>query len=99
MKELRAGTAGGLVAVIEKALAREVDKRWQNIGELVQALSPYARLDTRARIEGLLRQHAPLLKLLPPAALATTAAQPSARAASKAGAPASARAVTAGAPE
>jgi serine/threonine-protein kinase len=57
----------GLAKVIDKALAHERDARYADIAEFVQALAPFAQEGTRARIEAILRRHAPHLSLPPPA--------------------------------
>jgi len=75
LRALRPEAPEGLVEVLEKSLARDPAKRHQSVAELVQALAPYAREDTRAAIAALLRQHAPTLDL-PPRALAEAARLP-----------------------
>jgi serine/threonine-protein kinase len=72
--DLRPDLPDELEQAVAKALARTVEERYQSVAELVQALSPFARIDTRARIEAMLRQHAPGLRLLPPAAMTVTRA-------------------------
>ncbi|HEY4120366.1 MAG TPA: hypothetical protein VGM56_21015, partial [Byssovorax sp.] len=61
----RADLPAGLDAVIARALEHEPDARFASVAELVQALSPYATPSTRARMRGLLDEHAPSLELLP----------------------------------
>jgi serine/threonine-protein kinase len=72
LRSLRPEVPDGLEKVIERALARDPGKRYQSVCELLQALSPYARLDTRARMETILRRHEPQRRLLPPAPMAAT---------------------------
>src|SRR5262249_31996892 len=74
LTDIRHDVPAGLEAVVLRAIARQPEARYQSVSELVQALSAYARLDTRVRMETLLRQHAPLLKLLPPAEMSPTRA-------------------------
>ena len=79
LKSLRPEVPDGLVKVIERALTRDPEKRFQTIAEFVHALSPYARPVTRARIDELLGRYGPSLKMLPPAAMATSLAGPVSR--------------------
>jgi serine/threonine-protein kinase len=72
LRELRPEVPEGLVRVLEKSLEREPADRQQSVAELVQALAPYARPDTRAAIGSILRQHAPSLELPPPAPASTS---------------------------
>ncbi len=57
----------GLARVIEKCLAHERDARYATVAEVVHALAPFAQEATRARIEVILKRHAPHLDLPPPA--------------------------------
>ncbi len=54
-----------LDAVLEKALAKEPDARYQTIAELVAALAPFAPEATRGQIKALLVEYAPELELAP----------------------------------
>ena len=65
--ELRPEVPEGLVDVIERCLARKPADRYPSVAELVQALAPYGREETRAAAAAILRLHAPGLTLPPPA--------------------------------
>jgi serine/threonine-protein kinase len=67
LSELRPEVPEGLAQVIERCIAREPEGRYATVAELVQALAPYARDDTRTAVATILRQHAPDLALPPPA--------------------------------
>ena len=58
--------SSGLAKVIEKSLAHEADARYASVAELVHAIAPFAEEETRARIEAILKQHAPHLAMPPP---------------------------------
>ncbi|WP_437491338.1 protein kinase [Sorangium sp. So ce1014] len=70
LEDLRPEVPEGLVEVIEKAIAREPEDRYQSISEFVQALAPFAAPGTRTTIAGILRLHAAELDLPPPASRA-----------------------------
>jgi serine/threonine-protein kinase len=65
LQELRPEVPEGLVKAIERSLERDPAKRYASVAEFLQALSPYARGRTRAKMVNLFRQYAPHLQLLP----------------------------------
>ncbi len=53
--QLRPDLDPGLIAVIEKAFARDLNQRFQNVGDFVLALQPYAPARSSALIERIAR--------------------------------------------
>ena len=69
LRALRPEVPEGLEKAIERALARDPDKRWQGIVELMVGISPWARMDTRARMKAVIERYRPGTELLPLAPL------------------------------
>ncbi len=67
LRALRPDAPEGLVRVVERALAHRAENRYQRVTELLQALSPHARNDTRRLIETILKRRSSDLRILPPA--------------------------------
>jgi eukaryotic-like serine/threonine-protein kinase len=69
LRALRPEVPEGLEKAIERALARDPDKRWQSVVELLVGISPWARMDTRARMKAVIERYRPGTELLPLAPL------------------------------